>query len=350
MKGLYICAFDQGGTLSYLSDWRDTFAAEGFDIVNITELGHAGSAVRLLSLPVYDVVVLGYSCFYGLRSLLLRLMIRKLARGTVVGFMQNEFRSFQDKVRYFDQMKIDVLVSQFADPVAQEFYCGRTRAKKIVSIPHGMFTGNIVAAKPHSVRTIDVGSRGYDYAFYLGNEGRAIAIPALLDAIREDGRFTIDWDTDPGKRLQRHEWMDFLANCRTTLAAEAGSFFLQWAETRRYQVNAFVEANPDATFAVAYDRFLKDDDAHLNGAIISARHFDAVQARTCQVLVEGRYNGVLQPSEHFITLKKDGSNIAAVIEQISDRPHCESIAARAYDHVASEHTLGHRVKTLLQAI
>lgn len=351
-KGLYICAFEEGGTLSYLSDWRDAFAEHGFDIFN-----GAGSRTRdyarlLGSLRKYDVIVLGYSCYYGLRGPA-RAQVAAFCRWSgaiVVGLLQNEFRNLADRVRYFDDFGIDVLVSQLPEVVAQELYPGRTSAKKVVSMYHGMFTGGTLNIRPHDARTVDVGSRLYDYAPYLGNYGRAVAIPALLVRLRAKGGFRIDWESDPNKRLARREWLEFLGNCRLTVAAEAGSYFLQWSETKRHQINAFVEANPAGSFLDVYRRFLKDDPAHFRGVTISPRHFEAVRMRTCQVLVEGEYNGVLQADTHYIELKSDGSNADAVVERIADREHCEGVARCAYDHVAAGHTLRHRIERLLVAI
>ena len=350
MKGLYVCAFEDGGTLSYLNDWLDTFASRDFDVFNAMQAGRVDFARICATLPRYDVIVLGYSCYYGLQGRRHRYLaaLSRISRAVVVGFLQNEFRNFAEKVGYFDDFGVDILVSQLPEPVAREFYVGRTKARKIVSVYHGLFTGTSIDAKPHRERRVDIGSRLYDYAAYLGNYGRAVAVPALLDRLRSEGRFVIDWETDPAQRFEREDWLNFLAGCRLTIAAEAGSFFIQWNETKRHQINAHQRAAPGVSFQETYELFLRDDPAHFCGATISPRHFDAVHARTCQVLVEGKYNGVLNPGEHYIELKKDASNLDEVLEKMSDTSLCEDTARRAYDHVIEAHTLDHRVEQLFR--
>ena len=68
---------------------------------------------------------------------------------------------------------------------------------------------------------------------------------------------------------------------------------------------------------------------------ISPRHFECAMTKTCQVLVEGDYQGVLEPGRHYIELKRDYSNLDEVIEKIQDRELCEQIAERAYEEVVA---------------
>ena len=59
-------------------------------------------------------------------------------------------------------------------------------------------------------------------------------------------------------------------------------------------------------FSEIYDRFFAGraiPEAH--GKCISSRHFDAIGTGTCQILLEGRYNDILKPGEHYIALSHD---------------------------------------------
>jgi hypothetical protein len=54
------------------------------------------------------------------------------------------------------------------------------------------------------------------------------------------------------------------------------------------------------------------------------------------VLVEGEYNGILRPGEHYIELRRDFSNLDEVLDLIEDDTQRESLTEAAYrDVVAS---------------
>ncbi len=76
-------------------------------------------------------------------------------------------------------------------------------------------------------------------------------------------------------------------------------------------------------------------DGELALFAISPRHLEACATRTVQILVEGSYSGVLQPGVHYLELKRDLSNLDAVLETVAAEDSRE-IAERAYaDIVAS---------------
>jgi spore maturation protein CgeB len=69
---------------------------------------------------------------------------------------------------------------------------------------------------------------------------------------------------------------------------------------------------------------------------VSPRVFEAIAARTVLVLFEGNYSGVVKAGEHFIPLKKDGSNLAEVVSLLQDGAYVDAMAERAYrDVIAS---------------
>ena len=72
--------------------------------------------------------------------------------------------------------------------------------------------------------------------------------------------------------------------------------------------------------------------------------------KTCQLLLEGNYNGILKADEHYIAIRKDLSNIDKAIARFRDTDHRTRIAERAYDFVMAEHTYRHRVEKLLRTV
>jgi len=65
-------------------------------------------------------------------------------------------------------------------------------------------------------------------------------------------------------------------------------------------------------------------------AQISPRVFEAAALRTPMVLYTGGYSGLIEPGEHYIELKKDFSNVDAVLDRLSDTAGLEQMAERAY--------------------
>jgi hypothetical protein len=71
----------------------------------------------------------------------------------------------------------------------------------------------------------------------------------------------------------------------------------------------------------------------LHYVAISPRHLEACATRTCQVLVEGEYNGVLIAGRHYLELKRDFRNLEELLGTIKEDRLREQIVANAYRDV-----------------
>jgi len=69
--------------------------------------------------------------------------------------------------------------------------------------------------------------------------------------------------------------------------------------------------------------------------MLTPRHFEACITRTCQILLEGSYNGVFQPWRHYIPLKNDYSNLDEVFEALADDNLVDRIADQAYEDIVA---------------
>ncbi len=68
--------------------------------------------------------------------------------------------------------------------------------------------------------------------------------------------------------------------------------------------------NEALDFGEIYDRFFRDRPrASVYAKAISSCHFDAIGTHTCQILLDGRYNDILQPGEHYLSLAQDFGNL-----------------------------------------
>jgi len=86
---------------------------------------------------------------------------------------------------------------------------------------------------------------------------------------------------------------------------------------------------------------------YVSGKAISSRHFEPVGTKTCQILLEGNFNGILKEGEHYISVKKNFSNLKDVINVYSDHDLRNQIVERAYAYIIENHTYNQRVKTII---
>jgi len=98
----------------------------------------------------------------------------------------------------------------------------------------------------------------------------------------------------------------------------------------------YLEQHPDASFEEVEAACFPGEDGKLQLFAISPRHLEACATRTCQVLVEGEYSGVLRAGEHYIEVKRDLSNVEEVLDLVEADSERARITEAAYrDVVAS---------------
>src|SRR6266481_284475 len=106
----------------------------------------------------------------------------------------------------------------------------------------------------------------------------------------------------------------------------------------------------DANFDEVFERFYKGQTRCVSGKSISSRHFEPIGTKTCQILLEGYYNGILEPDQHFIAVKPDLSNIDDAIERFCDEGLRRRMVEETYEYAISQHTYAHRVAHLLHLV
>jgi Glycosyl transferases group 1 len=98
----------------------------------------------------------------------------------------------------------------------------------------------------------------------------------------------------------------------------------------------FLAEHPGASFDDVERACFAGEDGRLALFAVSPRHLEACATRTCQVLVRGGYNRVLEPGRHYIELESNLSNLDAVLATLDDEARRVRIVDAAYaDVVAS---------------
>ena len=149
-------------------------------------------------------------------------------------------------------------------------------------------------------RPFDVVYRASHLPYWFGSHGQlkhrigeASKERALAMGLR------VDISTHPEDTIVGPAWMRFLASGRCVVGCESGSSVLDRRGEIRARIRHLLRAEPDLTFEEIDARMWPGWDSYAFFAV-SPRHFEAVMTRTCQILVEGEYDGVLEAGRHYI--------------------------------------------------
>ncbi len=186
----------------------------------------------------------------------------------------------------------------------------------------------------NGARPIDVGYRSWDaYPFY-GRHGQLKGeIGRVFKQRGPEAGLVVDISSSYQDALLGDSWFDFLLNCRYTIGVEGGSSILDRDGSVAERSRAYMAQHPGASFEEVEAACFPGLDGGFDYRLLGPRHLEAVMTRTCQVLIEGDYGGALQPGVHYLELKKDFSNLDAVIESMHDEDLRIRLVEQAYEDV-----------------
>jgi hypothetical protein len=272
----------------------------------------------------------------------------KTRKGKLLVFVGNEYCLMPEKIRFINEVEADFVASQLPKEAATWLYANCSKSK-ILLVPHALNTSAYKAYRDHDQRKIDIGFIGDRYSLAIGDIERTELIEYFL---LNDFRPRLEIDIRIGRklRLPREKYVRFLNSIRGTIGAESGTYYLEQTDKTQKEVEVFLSRYPKATFEDVYDRFFKSYPEQVNGKAISSRHFEPIGTKTCQILLEGRYNDILKPDVHYIAVKKDFSNIDSALEKFSDTAYIKKMIDDTYEYVMENHTYSHRVMDVWREI
>ena len=173
----------------------------------------------------------------------------------------------------------------------------------------------------HESRTLDIFYRARRLPRWLGATATtkylvAEKVTSFVNA-RGSG-LLLDISTNPRDVLSGGLWNRMLKNSRTVLGSQSGVSILDFDGS----IHDYSKTNTE-------EETIEFSGAHgleFDLCGISPRHFEAASSKTCQLLVEGDYSGILDAGRHYIPIKTDFSNLDEVIECVEDVEKCEHIA------------------------
>jgi hypothetical protein len=215
------------------------------------------------------------------------------------------------------------------------------------------------AAEAAAARMIPLDQRPYDIVYraaklpyWFGSHGQLkhrIGSIASMRA-RELGLRT-DISTDPADTIYGDQWLDFVMSGRAIVGCESGSSVLDRRGAIQDQIRRMLLLEPDLTFDEVDARMDPGWDSYAFFAI-SPRHLEAVITKTCQILVEGSYSGVLQPGRHYIPVRRDLTDLDRALELTRDIDLLREMTERAYEdiYVTGRYTTNHFAEQLRDVV
>ncbi|HYW56840.1 MAG TPA: hypothetical protein VE934_07760 [Polaromonas sp.] len=247
-----------------------------------------------------------------------------------MAFPQDEYDCHELLDEWMCEWRIDIVYSVIADH-RELLY---PKYHKTGEIRLG-YTGYIdedlmdVKPKPFDIRPIDVGYRARKLLPYFGRVGEIKwTIGRDFAKKAQDARLVTDIVIGEQGTLLGEAWLDFINNSKFTLGSNSGSSLLDPRGKIQHDVRAYVTAHPEASFEEVEAACFKGLDSLHEFTAISPRVMEAALLNSCQILVEGRYSGVIEPWEHYIPIKSDASDFERVLEAIQDQPAVQKMISR----------------------
>ena len=146
---------------------------------------------------------------------------------------------------------------------------------------------------------------------------------------------SIDIATGAAATIRGDDWYRFLADCKYTLGVEGGASVHDPDGDLQDATIRYLADHPGASFEEVEANCFPGADGGIAYFALSPRHLEACATRTAQVLVEGSYNGILRPGEHYIELRRDFSNLDEVLDLIESDGDRDRLTEAAYREVVA---------------
>jgi hypothetical protein len=183
-------------------------------------------------------------------------------------------------------------------------------------------------------RDTAIGYRAWEAAMWLGRVGRLkVDIARSFSESAARRGVPVDISTRQGDTIFGDDWYRFLGGCRYTIGVEGGASILDRDGSIRSRTEAYLTANPGASFDKVEQACFPGEDGKLDLRAISPRHLEACATRTCQVLVEGEYNGILRPHEHYLPVRSDLADVDEAMEVVVRDEDRNEMVERAWQEI-----------------
>lgn len=260
-----------------------------------------------------------------------------------VALPQDEFLNTDALCRFLNDFKVDVVASVAPPSEWPKIYQGLSPSTRIIKVLTGYLddgTLQRVAAlarrRGTRPRRLDIGYRAWQAEAWLGRHGLLkVELARRVEPEAARRHLRTDISLNDRKSLMGDRWLSYLLDCRYTLGVEGGASLLDRDLSLLRATRQFVAQHPEATFAEIEAACFPGRDGELALFALSPRHLEACATRTCQILIEGSYDGVLQPGQHYLELKKDFSNLGPVLDEVQQGQQSARIVDQAWNDIVA---------------
>ena len=283
----------------------------------------------------FDVVVIHYSVVPSNPVFISPAFKERLQafRGLKVEFIQDDYRWVDRAAAAAREIGVDILFTVAPEPAAGRLYDQRLPGVRRVQTLTGYVPEALIGRpiKPLAERTVEVGYRARDLPYWYGTFSREKAWIGrrFLELAPEYG-LRCDIALGEHDRIYGDRWVEFLSNCRATLGSESGASIADFDGGAESAVRAYLREHPAAAFEEVHEAVLLPYEGNVTVSVVSPRVFEAASLGTAMIMFPGRYSGVVAAGEHYISLAKDFSNMAEVVEKLRDDALVGAMTARAY--------------------
>jgi hypothetical protein len=251
---------------------------------------------------------------------------------------QDEFVNMDLVCDFVNQFGIDHVFSVAPETEWPVIYEGLDLGK--VSM-HRVLTGyidellvkkiNKISNKIGNARPIDIGYRAYNAPYCWGRHGlKKREIAGIFREFADKRNLILDISTREEDTFTGDDWFKFLLRCKYQIGAESGVSILDRDGSIHKRTLEYLAVHTDAGFEETEKECFPGSDGSVKLFAISPRHLEACMTKTCQVLMDGDYSGVLIPWKHYIPIKEDYSNIDEVLEIVEKDALRTEITGNAY--------------------
>jgi len=240
-----------------------------------------------------------------------------------IAFFQDEYTACREKFDFIDECEIDIVYS-LLNPEHHEVYLTNTSCKTVKHTLTGYVDDELISlatklSKQHHNRSIDFGYRARPLPYFLGKgaQEKTNIADSFINLINTED-YSVDIKTAEKDRIYGPHWYRFISNCKAMIGVEAGVSVFDIEGKVKPACEKYLLDNPDATFEEIYNSILLPWEDNIYYRTISPRIFECAALRTCMILYEGQYNGILEPMHHYIPLKKDFSNFHEALNIFND--------------------------------
>jgi hypothetical protein len=287
----------------------------------------------------FDVVVLHYSIRISSPGHLSEEVYQSITgfSGLKVLLIQDEYDNLASTYKYMSKINFDILFTCVPEKYHRYAYPANL-------FPHIKFVNNLTGYLPYTLnrlsqipmseRVLDVFYRGRDLPYFYGSLGREkFEIGLKFIKACEENKLNVNADVgaSSSERIYGDAWYRAIGSSKTMLGTESGSNVFDFDGTLKNLIDEDIAKGHD------YNRIFKERLEKLESEVkmnqISPKVFEAILLKTVLILYEGEYSGILIPGRHYISLKKDFSNINEVVEAINDNNRLQEIADKAYSEI-----------------